>query len=142
MTMKAPLKTFALIVGGAALALAGSAASAGHISAAERQKGEAKLARLLEGRVAGEPVSCINTMRTNRLEVIEGVALVYNAGKTIWVARPLDPMMLGRDDAVVMDRFSPSRLCVQEQMRTVDRYDHFHTGVLFLKDFVPYTRAD
>jgi hypothetical protein len=142
MTMKTPLKTFALIAGGAALALAGSAASASHISAKDRQNGEARLARMLAGRTASEPVSCINTLRTNRVEVIDGVAVVYNAGRTIWVARPLDPNMLGRNDAVVMDRFSPSRLCVQEPMRTIDRYDHYNTGVLFLKDFVPYTRAD
>jgi hypothetical protein len=140
MTMKAALKTFALIAGGAALALTASAGSASPISAKERQAGEARLARMLEGRTAGEPVSCINTMRTNRLEVIDGVAVVYDAGKTIWVARPRDPNMLGRNDAVVMDRFSPSRLCVEEPMRTIDRYDHYSTGVLFLKDFVPYTK--
>jgi len=26
-------------------------------------------------------------------------------------------------------------------MRTIDRYDHYPTGVVFLQDFVPYTRA-
>jgi hypothetical protein len=41
----------------------------------------------------------------------------------------------------VMDRFSASRLCVQEQIHTIDRYDHYHTGVVFLQDFVPYTKA-
>jgi len=140
MTMNAPLKMFALIAGGAALALTAGAASAGPVPS-YREQGEARLARMLEGRTAGEPVSCISTMSPNGLEVIDGVALVYKAGKTIWVARPVDPAMLGRNDALVMDRFSASRLCVQEQIHTIDRYDHYHTGVVFLQDFVPYTKA-
>jgi len=46
------------------------------------------------------------------------------------------------DDMVqyVKDRFSPSRLCVQDSIRTIDRYDGYTTGALFLKDFVPYTK--
>lgn len=135
------MKASAYLLIGAAMALAGSAASAGSISEKDKQTGEARLARMLEGRTAGAPLSCINTVRSDKLEVIGGVAVVYDGGQTIYVARPTDPHMLGRNDAIVMDRFSPLRLCVQDQMRTVDRYDHFHTGVVFLQDFVPYTKA-
>jgi hypothetical protein len=134
MTMKALLLTLA----GATLALAGPAAASGSANTA---RGEARLARMLEGRTPGTPVSCIDTMRSNKMEVIDGVAVVYDAGKTIYVGRPTDPRMLGSSDALVIDRFSPSRLCVQEPMKTIDRYDHFPTGVVFLKDFVPYTKA-
>jgi hypothetical protein len=141
MTMKTPLTLFALLAAGAALALTAGAATAGPVSASYRAKGEARLARLLDGRTAGEPVSCITTLRSNKLEVIDGVALVYDAGRTIWVARPTDPSMLGPHDAVVMERFSPSRLCTDEQIHTIDRYDHYRTGVVFLQDFVPYTKA-
>jgi hypothetical protein len=122
---------------GAALALAGPAAASG---SGNNERGEARLARMLEGRTAGPPVSCISTMGSDKMEVIDGVAVVYDAGKTIYVARPTDPRMLGRNDALVIDRFSPSRLCVQESMKTIDRNGHFQTGVVFLKDFVPYTR--
>ena len=62
------------------------------------------------------------------------------AGETIYVARPTDPRMLRRTDALVMERFSPSRLCVDEPIRTVDRHGGYFTGVVFLQDFVPYTR--
>lgn len=130
------MKTLAFVLAGTALCLAGTAAVASSAS----EQGEARLSKMLEGRTAGAPVSCIDTMNDNAMQVIDGVALVYNAGKTIYVARPADPHMLSRNDAVVMDRFSPSRLCVQEPMRTVDRYDGYPTGVLFLKDFVPYTK--
>jgi hypothetical protein len=130
------MKTLAFILAGGALALAGTAA----IASSTSDQGEARLARMLEGRTAGRPVSCIDAMNSNKMQVIDEVALVYDAGKTIYVARPTDPHMLKRNDALVMDRFSPSRLCVQEPMRTIDRTGGFPTGVVFLKDFVPYTK--
>jgi len=130
------MKNLALTLAVAALALVGTAAAASSTS----QQGEARLARMLAGRTAGQPVSCIDTMNSNKLQVIDEVAVVYDAGKTIYVARPADPRELKRNDAIVMDRFSPSRLCVQEPMRTIDRYDGYPTGSVFLKDFVPYTK--
>lgn len=133
--MKALAKTLA----GAAFALAATAAAA--TGSGHNDTGEARLSRMLAGRTAGAPVSCITTTRSNKMEVIDGVAVVYDAGRTIYVARPTDPRMLGRNDALVLSRFSPTRLCVQEPMKTVDRYDGFNTGVVFLKDFVPYTKA-
>lgn len=133
------MKAIATILLGSVLALtAGAAAATG---SGHNPAGEARLAKMLEGRTAGAPVSCIDTPRSNKMEVIDGVAVVYDAGKTIYVARPTDPRMLGRDDALVLDRFSGRRLCVQEAMKTIDRHDGFTTGVVFLKDFVPYTKA-
>jgi hypothetical protein len=131
------MKTTALILAGVALALGGTASVA---ASTVTQKGEARLARMLEGRTAGAPVSCINTVRSDKMQVIDGVAVVYDAGKTIYVARPIDPRMLRPTDALVINRFNASRLCVQETMRTIDRYDHFPTGAVFLQDFVPYTK--
>ena len=55
----------------AALALGAVAANAGNIE----DKGEAKLAEMLEGRVAGEPVRCITTFRSNSPHIIDRVAL-------------------------------------------------------------------
>jgi hypothetical protein len=136
------MKTAAIIVAGVAVALAATAAAASSVPKGDLAKGEARLARMIAGRTPGKPESCINTNRSDKLEVIPGVAVVYDGGKTVWVARPKDPQMLGRNDAIVMDRFSAVRLCVQEAMRTVDRYDHYHTGVVFLEDFVPYTKAN
>ena len=130
------MRKLALVLAGSALALAGTAALASTTS----EQGEARLARMLEGRTAGQPVSCISTMNSSKMEVIDETALVYDAGKTIYVARPVDPRQLKRNDAIVMNRFSPTRLCVQEPMRTVDRYGGYPTGAVFLKDFVPYTK--
>jgi len=129
------MKTFATILAGTALALAG--ASAG--SARTPEQSEAKLARMLEGRTAGEPVSCISAMNSNRIEVIEHVGIVYDSGDTIYVARPSDPRQIGRDDVVVIERFG-GQLCANDVIRTVDRYGGFATGAVFLDNFVPYTK--
>ena len=129
------MKTLATILAGAALAFAGSSATL----AKSAEENEAKLARMLEGRTAGEPVSCISALNSNRIEVIEHVGIVYDAGNTIYVARPSDPRQLGRNDVVVIDRHS-SQLCTTDVIRTIDRYQGFTTGAVFLDKFVPYTK--
>jgi len=131
------MQNLASILACAAMALFASSAIASPTS----EQGEARLSRMLEGRTAGQPVSCIDAMNGNKMQVIDEVALVYDAGKTIYVARPVDPHQLRRNDAIVMERFSPTRLCVQDSIRTIDRYDGYTTGALFLKDFVPYTKS-
>lgn len=125
------------ILAGAALALAGTAPLAAETLA---EKGEARLAKMLEGRTAGEPVSCISALRDNKLTIIEHVGVVYDAGDTIYVARPNNPRALGSMDVPVIDRFG-SQLCKHDLTRTIDRYNGHVTGVVFLSDFVPYTKA-
>ena len=131
------MKTLAMILAGAALALTGGTAATAKTTLAE--KGEAKLARMLEGRVAGEPVQCISALRSNRIQVIEHVGVVYDAGDTIYVARPTDPRQLGRFDVPVIDRFG-SQLCSFDVRLTIDRSHGHITGPVFLNDFVPYTK--
>ena len=131
------MKTLALILGGAALALTGTTAATAETPT---ERAEAKLARMLEGRTAGEPVQCISAMRSNDLQVIEHIGIVYDAGDTIYVARTTDPKMLDRWDVPVIQRFG-SQLCTNDIMRTVDRTGGYITGPLFLHDFVPYRRG-
>ena len=131
------MKPVATIIAATALALGSSATAAP--SAAE--KGEARLAEMLEGRVAGEPVRCITTHRNDSPQIIDRVGLVHRDGKTIYVARPAHPQSLDNRDILVIDRFSSSRLCATDHMRMIDRTGGFLTGIVFLKEFVPYTKA-
>jgi len=121
----------------AALALTGTA-----VSAKEKETGEEKLAKLLEGREAGEPQSCIPTWRNSNLTVIDGTALVYKAGKTYYVNRTAHPESLDWTDVLVIDRFSGTQLCRLDQVKTIDRGSGFFTGVVFLEDFIPYTKVE
>jgi len=129
------MKTLALVLTGAALALTGAAASA----ETRAEKAEASLAKMLEGRTAGEPVKCISAFLGNNVRVIDHIGLVYESGDTIYVARATHPDRLDSWDVPVIERWG-SQLCSNDIMRTVDRTSGFVTGPLFLEDFVPYKR--
>lgn len=108
---------------------------------AQPSEGEARLAKLLEGRVAGEPVRCIRSLPSQRMQTIEGTAYVYGSGQTIFVQRTRDPENISTNDTLVINRFGASQLCRLDQITTVDRVVGFFTGVVFFEDFVPYTRV-
>ena len=104
----------------------------------EMTKGEARLAEMLEGRVAGEPQSCINTFGARGITQIDDTALVYRSGDTIWVNYTRTPESIDDNDYLVIRKFSGSQLCRTDQIETRDRFGNFFSGVIFLEDFVPY----
>ncbi len=104
-------------------------------------RGEQRLARLLEGRVAGQPVDCIRSLPSQRMQTIDGVAYVYGSGGTIWVQRTRTPAAIDDNDALVVTRFNGSQLCRHDIATTVDAVNGFFTGAVFFEEFVPYTRA-
>lgn len=105
-------------------------------------KGEERLAKLLEGRVAGEPQNCIRQRLNDNLTVIEETAYVYGRGKTIYVQRTQDPERIDRNDTLVQRRFNGNQLCRQDLVTTIDPVLGFFTGAVFFDDFIPYTRAE
>ena len=105
-------------------------------------EGELELAELLEGRVAGEPQSCIRTRLTDRMTVIDETAYVYGSGRTIYVQRTRNPDKIDDHDTLVSRRFSASTLCKLDMMTTIDAFSGFFTGVVFFDDFIPYTRVE
>ena len=132
------MKTFTTILTGAALALTAFAPAAAETRA---EKGEAELAKILEGRVAGEPVRCINQHRSRNLEIIDETALVYRDGDTIYVSRPAHPASLDDMDILLIEKWGTSRLCSNDHIKMLDRGSGFVSGIVFLEDFVPYTKA-
>lgn len=109
--------------------------------AATSAKGEERLAKLLEGRVAGQPVSCIRTLLRDRMQIIDGTAYVYGSGNTIYVQRTTEPDRIDGSDTLITNRFSATQLCRLDTMTTIDRFTGIFTGAVFFDDFVPYTRA-
>ena len=124
-----------------AAALAAVVLLSGPSIAGERLTGEAKLAKMLEGRQAGQPQSCINTFVNREAVVIDGTAVVYGRGRTIWVNRTAHPSDLDNNDAMVM-RLHGSQLCRQDIVTTIDTSSGIYTGNVFLTEFVPYTRTN
>lgn len=140
--MKALVTAIALLGFAATPALAGDDA-AGDEAEAELTKGEKKLAKMLDGRVAGEPARCINTFGSGNLTIIDKTALVYKRGDTVWVNKTKHPKSLDDDDYLVIRKHgNASQLCRLDNVTTRDRGGNFFSGVVFLEDFVPYRRAE
>ena len=109
---------------------------------AQMTRGEEKQAKLLDGRVAGEPQSCIRTLGSRNLSQIDGTALTYRDGDTVWVNYTRNPDSIDDRDIMVIDRFSGSSLCRTDQVKLVDRVNGFLSGILLLDEFVPYKKVD
>ena len=119
------------------------AAAAGLVAApveAARLSGEERLAKLIEGRNAGEGRSCIVTNPSSSLTIIDKTAIVYKQGGRVWVNRTAHPEDLDEDDIMVIRRYGSS-LCRTDLITQVDRLSGMFTGAIFLTDFVPYEKA-
>ncbi len=109
--------------------------------AAPRLTPEARLAKALEGRVAGEPVDCINLRSIRSSRIIDETAILYEVGNTLYVNRPrAGHDSLDRWDTMVTKTFG-SQLCSIDTIRMVDPASHMMTGIVFLGDFVPYRKV-
>ncbi|MEL6878554.1 MAG: hypothetical protein AAGL68_10715 [Pseudomonadota bacterium] len=110
--------------------------------AKEKLKGEEKLEKILEGRVAGEPVRCIRRNAERRMRVIDDTAYVYGSGRTLYVQRTRHPDRIDDDDILVVRKFGTTQLCRLDQITTVDRFSGIFSGAVFFDDFIPYTRVE
>ena len=122
-----------LLIGSAFLA----AAPAG---AAPRLDPEQRLARAIEGRVAGEPVRCLNLRSIRSSRIIDRTAIIYDAGGTLYVNRPrAGRESLDQWDVLVTRPFN-SQLCSIDVVQLYDTASRMQTGFVFLGDFVPYRK--
>jgi hypothetical protein len=120
----------------AAAALVGAGAASAAVAP------EARLEKLLEGRVAGKPVNCINSRDIRSTQIIDRTAIVYRVGSKLYVNRPRSgASFLDRDDILVTRQFGTQQLCRIDTVRLVDRTALFPTGFVALGEFVPYTRV-
>ena len=122
----------------ATLALAALAAAIP--AAAKHEQGEAKLAKLLDGRVAGAPVHCLSSFQRRNMEVIDKTALVFKDGDTLYVNRPAGANFLTWSDVPVFKIWG-DQLCDKDLVHLHDRSSGMPGATLSLGDFVPYKRA-
>lgn len=122
------------------LAMASSALA----GAPSNEKGELGLAKLLDGRTAGQPVRCIDPARAFSTEVFDGTAVVYRMpGGQLYVNRPsLGADMLDQDNMLHSRTFG-ARLCQADGVSLIDRGKFPTTvGMVRLGVFVPYGKAE
>ena len=105
-----------------------------------KEKGEAELAEILEGYVAGEPVNCLRRTQHDRLRVVDDTAFVFRDRGTIYVNRTNSPRYLNDFDIPVFKPFS-GRLCRSDQVEMVDRLGGAGGPIVILKQFIPYTKV-
>ncbi len=102
-------------------------------------RGEKELADLIDGRVAGEPVRCLNRNERDRLTVITDTALVFRDGDTIYVNRTNAPRFIDEFDVPVFRIFTSS-LCRSDQVEFVSRFGGIGGVVVVMDEFIPYTK--
>ncbi len=103
---------------------------------------DAALAKLLEGRVAGKPESCISLRNIRSTQIINRTAIVYDVGRVRYVNRPdAGAESLDNWKVLVTDTHS-SQLCNIDIVRLYDSGARSVTGFVNLGDFVPYRKAD
>ncbi|MCD2323065.1 hypothetical protein LQ953_03435 [Sphingomonas sp. IC-56] len=122
--------------------LLGAAVLATPALAAPRETPEMRLQKMLEGRVAGAPVNCIAQGPGISSTIVDGKAIVYRSGRTLYVNEPeSDPRALRGDDILVTRTFG-SQLCSTDVVQMVDRLGGFPRSPVFLGKFVPYTKPE
>ena len=120
------------------------AACAGQPMVADRDpRGEARLAQALAGKVAGQPINCLPSYRTNQVEVIDRDTILYRDGRTSYVQHtnghcyPNGP----RGGYYLVTRsFGSTALCRGDIAQVVDSASRSFAGSCSFNAFIPYRR--
>ena len=98
----------------AAVALGATAAGAASLSP------EARLDKLLAGRVAGTPVNCLNLRDIQGSQIIDKTAIVYRVGNKLYVNRPRGGAYQLDDDDILVTKTIGTQLCRIDIVRLVE----------------------
>lgn len=123
------------LIAGTALLL-----GAGLADARARVTPEAKLAKILDGRVAGPPVNCINMRDIQSSEIIDDTAIVYRSGGTLYVNRPRAGAGSLDSNDILLTKTYTGNLCSIDVVDLIDRNSRFQRGFVSLDQFVPYRK--
>lgn len=110
--------------------------------AAPKQTPEQKLEKILDGRVAGAPSNCIPMYSVSNTQIIDKTAIVYHAGRTIWVNRPASGANSLNDRDTMVTKTVGSQLCSIDTVQLVDGGTRSWRGFVSLGEFVPYRKAE
>ena len=127
-----------LIVAGGLMACATTAAE----QPARSAKSQKEYDRLLDGKVAGAPVSCLSTFNQNDMVVIDEQTIAFRQGSARVYVNHMQGSCnnLGGTYALVTKQIGNSGLCRGDIGEVVDLNNHFTVGSCVFGDFVPYAK--
>jgi hypothetical protein len=104
------------------------------------EKQTAVLTTELNGKVAGEPVNCINDFNgTNIIRVSDNILLYRVSGRLVYQNNLRSTCSgLARDNDIIVSEQFGSQKCKGDIIRLVDRTSGISGGVCSLGEFVPY----
>ncbi|WP_395445768.1 hypothetical protein [Caulobacter sp. UC70_42] len=104
-----------------------------------RLMGEARLAKILEGRTAGPPLDCVDLRSVETVEIIDRTAILYRMpGGRLYVSRPEAGAADLKWDSTLTSRTVGARLCRYDTM-IASRFGG--ASFLLLGPFAPYGKV-
>ena len=105
-------------------------------------KAQQQYDRLLAGKVAGPPQSCLPTYHQDDMVVIDENTVAFRQGSSRVYVNHMQGgcSNLGGPYALVTKQFGSAQLCRGDIGQVVDLTNHFTVGSCVFGDFIPYTR--
>ena len=135
------MRSISLLLIGAALAGCSTAPPAPPMRTAQAQD---QYQRLLAGKVAGPPMSCMSTFRADDMRVIDDSTVIFRqSGNRVVLGHFAGGCnMLGQPGyALVTKQLGSSGLCHGDIATVVDTHSGFTVGSCVIGDFIPYTAS-
>jgi len=130
-----PLTSIILLAG----CMTASVSAQPSAAAAERHaKDEVKLAKALEGKIAGEPVSCINLRNVRSTKSYGDATMLYVVSSRLVYRNDPPGGCPMRDDRTIITRTPTNMLCRGDIAQIKDLTSGFGFGGCSLGEFVPY----
>jgi hypothetical protein len=128
-----------LVIGVGLVACTTTAAQQQPLRSAAKQQ---EFDRLLAGKVAGRPQSCLPHYSSNDMVVIDERTIAFRDGnRRVYINHMMGGCSnLGGPYALVTRQFGSADLCRGDIGQVVDLTNHFTVGSCVFGDFIPYTR--
>ena len=107
-------------------------------------KAQQQLAKALAGRVAGEPVSCINNFRgQTSMKVIDDWTILYGDGDVVYLQKPPGGCanLSNRTNTLTTRLGSSQQLCAGDINQVVQPSSGIFRGSCAFGPFVPYRKG-
>jgi hypothetical protein len=105
-------------------------------------EGQREYERLIAGKVAGPPVTCLPSYNSNDMIVIDERTIAYRAGgaRTFINHMRGDCDGLGRSTALVTRSFGSGETCSGDVAQVADLTSRTVVGSCLFGEFIPYTK--